>query len=208
MIFDILLDLHVVPTKQPKVKKGFLDFLFPPKPVQTKIVYEQKLETNTFGKNLKFEGERPSCKECKVPMKLIIQIDDKRIVEKPVQVFQCQSDPGQCEDWNAESGANKVIFNDHLNAILSEKALNFVSSGYSDAQREETYEFHADNAIGKALGKPLWIQSDETPHCCQQPMQFILQIDGGFGLNFGDSGIAYLFQCTKCKEGKFLWQCH
>jgi hypothetical protein len=43
-----------------------------------------------------------------------------------------------------------------------------------------------------------WIQSAESPSCekCDQKMRFALQLQGGEIVDFGDSGLAYLHQCT------------
>ncbi len=43
-----------------------------------------------------------------------------------------------------------------------------------------------------------WIQSAESPSCekCDQKMRFALQLQGGEIVDFGDSGLAYVHQCT------------
>ncbi len=43
-----------------------------------------------------------------------------------------------------------------------------------------------------------WIQSASSPSCekCDQPMRFVLQLQGGEIVDFGDSGLAYVHQCA------------
>jgi hypothetical protein len=73
-------------------------------------------------------------------------------------------------------------------------------------------------------GKPLWIQSNETPMCntCQSPMTFVAQIDsiandrtdlGRFlrernSFMFADVGMIYVFWCSGCLETRAVFQCH
>lgn len=42
-----------------------------------------------------------------------------------------------------------------------------------------------------------WIQSAESPRCekCDAKMRFVLQLQGGEIVDFGDSGLAYVHQC-------------
>jgi len=168
---------------------------------------DSKQFTNALGNNLKFDEAHPTCAACEASMDLIIQIADKSVVEKPVMIFQCQNDPGMCGDWEADSGANKVIFTDSVQAIPCDLSLTFVESNYTDDEYENDEVTLNENVIGKVFGRPIWIQADETPDCCQKPMQFILQINDADTLNFGDCGTGYLFKCTHCSNGKFMWQC-
>jgi hypothetical protein len=50
----------------------------------------------------------------------------------------------------------------------------------------------------RALGSPLWLQSDEDPGS-----DFLLQFDESFvDVNLGDAGVMYVFVSTA------FWQCH
>ena len=62
---------------------------------------------------------------------------------------------------------------------------------------------------------PLWIQGDEVPECCGQPMHFVGQIDDdricmerptGAKLWWHDAASFYVFTCSQCLECKALGQ--
>ncbi|GEM_PF-6169006 len=62
----------------------------------------------------------------------------------------------------------------------------------------------------KIGGHISWEQGDETPTCeCGERMRFVGQFIGGYDLELGDSGIAYIFQCpsTKCGKTRIVLQC-
>jgi hypothetical protein len=60
----------------------------------------------------------PLCAECGNPQTLLVQLrhDAKRLdlgaEGRYVLVFQCAFDPGMCDTWDADSGANAVLFMD------------------------------------------------------------------------------------------------
>ncbi|MFL5814072.1 MAG: DUF1963 domain-containing protein [Bdellovibrionia bacterium] len=71
---------------------------------------------------------------------------------------------------------------------------------------EEAYAQHYPVQTDKIGGAPSWLQSDETPRCPQCPrdkglMKFLMQFNSGkeekSELEFGDSGCAYVFQCSE-----------
>jgi predicted DNA-binding WGR domain protein/uncharacterized protein YwqG len=57
----------------------------------------------------------PTCSGCDKPMMFLVQLRTGPGTGVPLlrkgmlYVFQCQSDPGMCEDWSATSGANAVV---------------------------------------------------------------------------------------------------
>ena len=62
---------------------------------------------------------------------------------------------------------------------------------------------------------PLWIQGDEVPECCGQPMFFVGQIDDDFicteppegaKLWWHDKASFYVFTCSQCLECKAVGQ--
>jgi uncharacterized protein YwqG len=62
----------------------------------------------------------------------------------------------------------------------------------------------------KLGGWPMWIQSPDQPTCrkCDAPMRFVLQLQSEhyIGVGWGDSGLAYVHQCTQHpKELAFSW---
>lgn len=195
---------------KPTVEKsggGFFDFIFGKKDAEVLITPEPPREPleptrNAMGDSLYFIGEHPICESCNEPMNLIIQMQDKRVNNKAALVFQC-ADP-LCSTWEPDGGANKVLFKDSIEEVTPELALEFVESTYTE---EELQDHEMDDAIGKALGKPVWLQDDETPECCEAPMEFVFQVQDGDVVNFGDTGTGYVFKCKKCEKGKFLSQC-
>jgi len=144
-----------------------------------------------------------------------------------VLIFQCENDPGMCDDWDAESGGNTAILVEVARGVPlqvpegetllpSESRIQFVpyearpGESPDDAYCEAVDEPDS-KVIGKVGGSPLWIQGDETPTCeCGAGMAFVCQLEcrGGGGINFGDAGAGYAFVCPKCSDqARFLWQC-
>lgn len=140
-------------------------------------------------------------------------------------LFQCQSDPGMCDDWEADSGGNAALLAASgevpMVAPAGTLALSTHTSvafrSYEEVEGGETpddaYCALMDDdpdVLGKLGGVPLWIQNDETPSCdCGAAMTFFAQIEdrGEGGLNFGDAGAGYAFVCCTCRtHAKFLWQ--
>lgn len=161
----------------------------------------------------------PICESCDGHMTAVVLLADPNISRTPLLVFQCQNEPGLCEEWEADSGGNKVVAieNVELEPQPGAKALVFQpcdisdeklqssdeTDSYFDLATQSNYEY----LVGKALGEPIWYQAEETPDCCQQKMTFVAQIDECEDLNFGGSGVGYIFECTKCQGCKFLTQC-
>lgn len=62
----------------------------------------------------------------------------------------------------------------------------------------------------KIGGKPTWIQMEQTPDCikCEKSMAFVLQLDSGSPVMYGDMGMLYVFTCPECKVVTSLIQSH
>lgn len=174
----------------------------------------------------------PMCRTCKGPLQFLAQIPlDERCgyVGSPrvLLLFQCQNEPGMCDEWDAELGGNHAAIVPPSKGTYSSvpdgpTTLDSVSpvefTPYDDSVAHETPDdnycqlFDSDPLVmGKFGGTPLWIQGDETPTCkCGSMMKFVVQLEdrGGGGINFGDNGTGYGFVCDSCIDSaKFLWQC-
>jgi hypothetical protein len=145
-------------------------------------------------------------------------------------LFQCQNDPGLCDEWDPDSGGNaallvpsselKLLSAPGLKRLTTlSKAQGVRATEYDDARKRDTADdFYVEalekngmSVVGKLGGRPVWLQGDETPQCsCGRKMTLVVQIEyyAGGGINFGDAGVGYAFACTRCKnKAKFLWQC-
>lgn len=155
------------------------------------------------------------------------EIDELTGRDQILLIFECQNEPGMCDDWDADGGGNAAL----LVRVDSGGAVDPPTSGETtlpaeslvslracdssvSAETDDHYVAASDdgqNVLGKIGGAPLWIQDDETPDCeCGSKMTFVALLEerGGGGLNFGGGGTGYAFACTKCQDkGKFLWQC-
>ena len=147
--------------------------------------------------------------------------------DQHILLFQCQNQPGMCDEWDADSGGNAAVLvsasglrllevPSGLTLLDAESSVSFRE--YDDSLEEESPDdeycraLEIDPAVlGKVGGRPLWIQGDETPSCdCGERMIFVAQLEchGGGGINFGDAGAGYAFVCPRCTHSaKFLWQC-
>jgi hypothetical protein len=141
-------------------------------------------------------------------------------------LFQCQSEPGMCDEWDAESGGNAAILIPERNRrrlpvpdgrTLLDDESRLLFRPYDPRAGETPDDAYcaaldekASRVLGKVGGVPLWIQGDETPTCkCGSRMIFVFQLEarGGGGINFGDVGSGYAFVCATCASARFLWQC-
>jgi len=176
----------------------------------------------------------PCCRTCQSPMQFIAHLPLSASMEAAphgdlsLLLFQCQAQPGMCEEWSAVGGGNAAILSTRarahpLDAPPGETTLPQVSHlrfvAYDEpADPDQAQDLYQDvysapdsQVVGKAGGQALWIQYDETPTCsCGTRMTFVAQLEerGSRGLNFGGGGSAYAFACAGCKaEARFLWQC-
>lgn len=101
---------------------------------------------------------------------------------------------------------------DHL--TIAKRIVGFESAtelpGWQDLRDNATTKLNAKemSAVQKSEQRPYgrtklggwadWIQGSESPSCdkCDQKMRFVLQLQGGEIVDFGDSGLAYVHQCT------------
>jgi hypothetical protein len=148
--------------------------------------------------------------------------------DQTLLLFQCQNDPGLCDEWDANAGGNAALLVASTSmspmpvpggeALLPDQTWIRLEH-YAEAARGSTpddsycdaLDASDSQVVGKLGGAPLWIQGDETPACtCGNEMTFIAQLEerGGGGINFGGGGAGYAFVCKTCRHGaKFLWQC-
>ena len=175
----------------------------------------------------------PHCSACNGPMQFLAQFPLQNVFPECVDwnstvlLFQCQNRPGMCDEWAPDSGGNAALLvslsgSGRLEAppgrTLLKSSTSLMFEEYDEAETDDAAEAQCtkslaarfDQVIGKARGKPLWLQGDETPLCrCGQKMTFLAQLEerGGGGMNFG-GGRAYAFVCSRCRaSAKFLWQC-
>jgi hypothetical protein len=160
----------------------------------------------------------PRCGECDGAMQFLAQL---RVTgpDRLALVFQCQTDPGQCDEWEAFSGGNAVL-------LVDPSAPELVAAPAGETTRPQRHGVDlvgtdADYAtarytakrpreiVGQLGGEPSWLQADEVPACpdCAEPMGFVAQLEEGpTGMNFGGGGAAYVFRCAGCDTGAFRWQ--
>lgn len=164
-------------------------------------------------------GDAPVCRECGSLMNHIfsINLDEHstariRATKKVLQVFQCQSDPGMCDDWNSESGANAVSVVDEPQNVADSEVFGLAldTSRIVRSQDELIELLECDKSCVGAMGdEPLWIQGDETPTCsCGTKMDFVAQVEefASPNFNFGGGGCSFVFLCVQCQLAKLLWQ--
>lgn len=182
-------------------------------------------ETSFGGLPVKEAGndtEWPRCKSCKSEMQYQGKIKTDLGLEL---IFMCQNDPGVCDEWDANSGGNKVIIvKDKKLESFSPKNKRIalrqteyrgdileVDAGSYDEARQN-WKGNTRDVLGGLYGEPDWVESDDTPNCdcCNERMRFVAQLEEGpdenTAMNFGDAGVGYLFDCSKGKTAKFLWQ--
>ncbi len=191
---------------------------------------KSSLYQTSFGglpvKNVGSGFDWPKCEACKTEMQYQGKIKTDLGSEL---IFICNGNPGMCNEWDADSGGNKVII------IVGEKlefarppsrelALRPIEHGAvvktiedSDNYDEARQRFAKENKVsprevlGQIFGEPSWLQGDETPECdtCGKRMRFVSQLEQGpdwqTEMKFG-GGCGYLFDCPACNSGKFLWQ--
>ena len=177
----------------------------------------------------------PMCKTCAKPMRFLAQVPLEEAglaglsyQRKFLLIFQCESQPGLCDEWLSDGGGNAAVIVDSVGAKqmlapptaprpFKKMAVSFKAYESSEVGRTpddeycDALESNEARVLGKVGGNPLWIQGDETPSCaCGSRMQFLLQIEEGSEgrFNFGGAGAGYAFICQQCpSEARFLWQC-
>jgi len=145
-------------------------------------------------------------------------------------LFMCHQEPGQCGQYEANSGSNAVVVVTAVDLKLVKaprgrqvlrqtrygaKLVTQKAKNYDEARAAwaSDHGVSTREVLGQLGGTPYWIQGEETPACdgCKKPMSFVAQLEQGpkyeVDMNFG-GGCAYVFRCTCAKGGaKMLWQC-
>jgi hypothetical protein len=147
-----------------------------------------------------------------------------------VHVFRCENNETVCDAFLADTGANRAIGVVAGKPGVSGAPADRIPYQQTFMEIEEAEEDTATLSIDKdtapfaALGDwdraakeaphsklggvPIWPQSDATPSCCGERMQFLAQLYGNdWGIPFGDDGTGFVFRCRKSREHlKFLWE--
>ena len=146
-------------------------------------------------------------------------------------VFKCENRPGQCHDWRAFTGDNRVMAVPAGPRMVQVTPPDPVApvvddqwSGHPRVVDASSYPAARDQLIATGMdprqilgclgGEPAWVQTDETPLCpdCGEPMILAAQLEEGprwpTALNFGGRGTGYVFYCAHhLDQAAFLWQC-
>jgi hypothetical protein len=147
----------------------------------------------------------PSCARCSGPLRFIAQ--HPMPGGKRVLAFLCENDAGMCDEWDPVSGANLVLVVAGGTALQPPPGSETrpITPVFGPAIGLGTT---GDASVGLLGGEPAWIQNDETPECCDKPMDFVLQLDEHAHpqLNFCGGGSAYVFACRSCERGAYIMQ--
>ena len=177
----------------------------------------------------------PTCATCHGNMQFLGQVQVQRQdgSNSLLLLFMCQNDPGLCDEWDANTGGNRVIsiVSQSLKLVEPPKDGDVIrptlygativdvdvdSENYDEAREKwaSSTGQSAREVIGQIGGHPSWIQGEEVPSCdsCNLPMSFVAQLEEGpdwkTAMNFGGGGCAYVFQCNcETHRSKMLWQC-
>jgi len=168
----------------------------------------------------------PTCRECSKPQTLLAQLrhhperldlgKDGRVLF----VFQCNHDPGMCETWAGQSGANACFILDENELGTGLTAAPTPQTTVETEARVVAWQEGVDNDSDPEMrtklgGIPSWIQGDnEGP---KEPWRWVGQFDSTHTLhdgsvcdaaNYGDGGIAYIYIKDGGRpEGFMFWQC-
>ena len=152
----------------------------------------------------------PLCRECGGAMQFLAHLP---LDIGTVAVFQCQNDPGMCDDWDAASGGNRaLLFTGPLSTAVVPAEGETLLGAVTVLRPRSAEERKEESVLGRLGGEPGWFQNDETPACpsCTTRMTFTLQLEEGYdsstAANFGGGGRGYVFHCRPCGNAAFLWQ--
>ena len=163
----------------------------------------------------------PTCRSCQGPMQFLAQIrlsqTDLPVKDGLLLLFQCQNQPGLCDEWEPEKGGNAavVVPTEGLAeltpprldaAVLLDSEIGLLLEP-ANRWTKILRALARKASLGQIGGTPDWIQADETPSCCGRPMTIVVQLEEVFSMNFGGGGCGYGFVCTECLQARFLWQC-
>jgi hypothetical protein len=156
----------------------------------------------------------PVCRSCTGSMQFVAQLD------AGLAIFLCQNEPGLCDEWEADSGANLAVVLPpggrpavppptgvtRLGAVAAARLVE-VPGAYDEAR--SAWPGGGRAVLGQLGGAPGWLQDDDTPDCCGAPMTFRAQLEVGpdyaTEINFG-GGCGYAFTCARCAKAAFLFQ--
>ena len=152
----------------------------------------------------------PTCRECDGAMQFLAHLP---LDIGTVAVFMCQNDPGMCDSWDADSGANRaLLFTGPLSpAVVPVEGVTLLGA-VTTLRPLSADEPNEEAVLGRLGGEPDWHQNDETPACpsCSTRMTFTAQLEEGHdhstAANFGGGGRGYVFHCRPCGSAAFLWQ--
>ena len=171
----------------------------------------------------------PVCKSCRSRMQFLGQLCCSETHEL-LLLFMCRKEPGECLQFEADSGSNEVLAVTAVDLKLVKaprgrelvrptrygaRSVTQESSDYDEARAAWASDHGVSprEVLGQLGGIPFWIQGEEIPSCdgCKKPMSFVAQLEQGpkyeTDMNFG-GGCAYVFRCTCAKGGaKMWWQC-
>lgn len=169
------------------------------------------------------DWEWPTCAEHDEPMQFTAQIEHRSTL---VSAFVCQFDPGTCDSWDADSGANAAFVFSGRDLVLADPPVSphgdpddpdpvyppllpdsmLLGTASVTAARDGdvTAALDVEGAVvaGQYGGEPPWIQEDDTP----EGLAFVASIESEpLGFDFGDAGRAYVF--SDGRRAAVLWQC-
>jgi len=125
-------------------------------------------------------------------------------------VFQCQNDPGMCDEWEPDAGGNAAVIvpasdlvplsppalsakerkGDVGGPTTLETAQTIRATDYDDSRQSEydddayveALQKKGAAVVGKLGGRPVWVQGDETPKCsCGRKMVLVAQLECSAG---------------------------
>lgn len=173
----------------------------------------------------------PVCATCEGNMQFLGQLRvPSEEGDRLLILFQCQNDPGLCEDWDADAGGNRALYfpadgelrladfptsgEVSRNTMYGARVEEHEGGNYDEVREAwtEDHQGRGREILGQLFGQPAWIQADQTPECedCGGTMRFVTQLEEGpdyrTAMNFG-GGSVYVFDCA-CGSGaaKLLWQ--
>lgn len=157
----------------------------------------------------------PKCKSHKRTMDCVavFHADQERLpLEKHVALVLFGCSPG-CDAYEAVLVAKKdLVKKPAAPAGHTPEDVRWIRYGAAKFERDPIAEGTEDKRKpggSKLGGTPTWVQSPEVPSCkkCKKPMRLAAQLDSNdTGMNFGDSGIGYLFVCGSEHAAEFISQ--
>ncbi|MEE1739530.1 hypothetical protein [Streptomyces sp. BE147] len=166
----------------------------------------------------------PHCDTCDGAMKFLAHLPVEQGV---VSVFQCENDPGLCEEWEAFEGGNRAFLFPREGLVPAavpaegETLLGAVSAIRLETVDEDTYNDAREQyrlrsgrgrlVLGSLGGEADWFYEDQWPACpgCGQLMTFVAHLEEGndsaTAANFG-GGCGYVLVCDPCRSAAFLTQ--